>query len=244
MEERKKRSRSYPGYSLEESIRCTERVRAELGSGPHDRESIAYALGSTGLTGASTRKIGSMVHFGLLRRDSGGYSFSALSERILHPISAEERHAAILEAFLLVDLYAELLRRFEADGRVPSRLANILVRDHGIEDAAAEQAAKVFLLSGRYSGLIDDEDRIVTERPSPSTKTVPTPAPSAETDYPEECVPPSRESEEAQHFFFRLTKNRSAELRVPSDLCPGDVKLIQKQVEVLALQVELCASAD
>lgn len=245
MADKRRRSRSYPGYTLEECIRWATIVRSDLGSGPHDRHSIAKALGSTGLTGASTRKIGAMVHFGLMKRDSEGYSLSGLSERILRPVDASERSDSVAEAFIHPDLYAELLKRFEPDGHIPSRIANILIRDHGIEDTVAEDAARVFLASGRFAGILDENARITSRATFDVPAAVPEEADFApDTDVMTSSpvilsgtVSPSTAG--IQSFKFALTRNRTASLTVPFELSANDVLLIQKQIELLSLQVRI-----
>lgn len=250
MEEKRQRSRSYPGYDLQECVELAALIRAGLGSGVHDRLALATAIGSTGLTGASTRKIAALAQFGLIVKASEGYSLSSLSERITRPVHDAERGEAIAEAFVQPDLYRDVLEGFQSDGRIPAMLSSILVRFHRIQDAAANDAARIFLDSGRYAGVIDEEGRIVKQSP---LKEMPTATDRDDLrqdqaiDDPQgdlvgkiiDAIPSKSHPTMEQEFKWALTQGRTARLSVPVDLCANDIRLLKKQIEVLELQAEL-----
>ena len=78
----RKRSASYPAFSLQEVIEATKSLREKLGDGPYSREHMATALGYKGVTGSSGMKIASCVHFGLLERN--GNTYSRIDAALLH----------------------------------------------------------------------------------------------------------------------------------------------------------------
>jgi hypothetical protein len=152
MEDRK-RSRSNPGVDLEECVALSRKVQQELGFGDHTRLAISQALGSNGITGSTARKIAAMAAFGLLRKAGEGYSLTGLFRKLLRPLPGEEPKI-LKECFMTVPLYQELLERYRPDGFIPASLPAILERHYEIVHPAGNQAAKVFLSSAIYAGLL------------------------------------------------------------------------------------------
>lgn len=149
----KNRSTAYPGISLEEAIDATKMLRNNLGTGPYSRDSAAVALGYTGINGASGTKIAGCVHFGLLVREGNVYKQSELADQILIATSDEERMAGIRLAFTKPNLYKKLAEEYN-DKSLPKMLDNILVRQHGITERAAKDAASLFKKSAEYAGIL------------------------------------------------------------------------------------------
>src|SRR5690606_4111085 len=128
-QKQRERSQSYPSYSLQDSLANADLVRKNLGSYPESREGISAAIGSEKISGASAKKIATMAQFGLLRRIGSKYALSELYQKIVHPLSEEERRASLREAFLSPPLYAKLIDRLQTSGGIPDHLKTILIRD-------------------------------------------------------------------------------------------------------------------
>lgn len=230
------RSRAYPGVSLESSISHAVLVRKNLGKGFNDRESIAKAIGHETFNGTVGRKVAAMAYFGLLKRDGDKYALSELSDSISIARNDQERSDAIAAAFGTPTLYKELLTKYKPEGQVPKQLTNLLVRDHGISEVAAPDAARIFLESGKLAGVLNSDGEFVArgkvESESPNNY-------GQEVDGEigdEESDEPRPSADKNQQFIFSLTEGKFAKLVVPSSLNARDVKIIGKQLELLALQ--------
>lgn len=147
------RSSGYPVFSLEDCVDAVKQVKQGLGMGFSSRDLVAKAMGYSGVTGASGTKISACVHFGLLSRSGNTYAVSELSNKILTPISGEERTEALVEAANSPSLYNKLITVYEGKA-LPNMLENILSREYGIIDNSAKRAAEIFKKSLEYAGLL------------------------------------------------------------------------------------------
>ena len=150
----RERSRSFPSYTLAESLQNADMVKKNLGGYPSTREDISKAVGSERISGASAKKIASMVQFGLLRKAGTKYALSELHQKITHPLSTEEKAAALTEAFLRPSLYSQLIEKLRASGAIPEHLRTILIRDFEVLEVSAELASRVFIESALFVGLV------------------------------------------------------------------------------------------
>ena len=149
----KKRSASYPAFSLQEVVAATKNLKDQLGDGPYSRDNMAVALGYKGITGSSSTKIASCVHFGLLDRNGNTYSQSELASRIFNYIDEEERTNSLLEAFSRPALYQKLLAEYTGKA-LPLMLESILIRNYGIQENVAKSAVSTFKDSAEYVGAL------------------------------------------------------------------------------------------
>jgi hypothetical protein len=149
----RKRSTSYPAFSLEEVVEATKELKEKLGDGPYSREIMATALGYKAVTGSSGMKISSCVHFGLLDRNGNTYSQSELASRLFNYLDEDERKGTLLEAFSKPSLYSKLLAEYSAKS-LPLMLESILIRNYGIQENAAKAAAKNFKESAEFVGVL------------------------------------------------------------------------------------------
>ena len=144
----------YPADNLESAIDLLSRVKNSIGYGGGSREILAEALGYSGISGTSARKIGSLTHYDLVERvGNGAYRISDLGRRILVPTSDSEKQEAIAEAAKRPALFSTLFQKYQ-DHSLPTLLPNILAREHGVSSAAAEQAANTFRETAEYAGLL------------------------------------------------------------------------------------------
>jgi len=162
------RGTQHPGDNLEAAIQLLEKYKAAIGLGVASRETVAEALGYSGITGTSSRRMGSLTHYGLLERSAGGYKVSELGKKLLMPKNDAERVAAIVEAARHPKLYAALFDKY-SDHALPNLLPNILVREFGVAANAADAATKTFRETAEFAGLLRNGvlTNLVHQQPAP-----------------------------------------------------------------------------
>lgn len=149
----RKRSSSYPAFSLGDVIDATKNLKDKLGDGPYSREHMAVALGHKGVTGSSAAKIAACVHFGLLERNGNTYSQSDLANRYFNYLSEEERTYILIEAFSKPALYRKLIADYTGKS-LPQMLESIFVRNYGIQESVARSAVSSFKGSAEFVGAL------------------------------------------------------------------------------------------
>ncbi len=155
---KKVRSRAYPLLDLPAAILAAKKIYQNLGRGPHSRAALARGMGYAGFCGAASGKIGALAHFGFLERFAGNYSVADFAL----PLFDDARSFSQKEIFAAATkpaLFAALAARFS--GQVlPKNLPAILVSDYGISFAAAPRAAKNFVATFEFAGILK-ENRLI-----------------------------------------------------------------------------------
>jgi len=242
----RERSKAYPGANLEDCVQMTLKIKRNLGSGRHDRESLATAMGYAGVSGAVSPKIAALVYFGFLEKKGNEYWLSEESRRVTDPLTEDEKREELQAALKRPDLYQDLIAKFEPDGRIPEQLPIHLHRFHGIADNAAVRAAAIFRQSAVYAGILNEEGRFClanrADIPPQQIKPPSIPAvPNSSTGTVPQAdnKPPSEEhrSKTARYYAFPLSGGR-AELNLPEKLSRKDIDILKKQIEILELEVE------
>jgi len=173
--EAKGRSRLYPRYDLEESVRFIE-VISKLGGSSVSSEAVAAQVGKATNNSTFIGRVSSSKQFDLIVQENGKLSLSPLGKEILYPRGESEKNAALKRAFQSPALYADLVGDF--NGKVlpdQGALSNRLFHDYKIEAGAKDSAARNFLNSASYVGAIQngillcDEAVLPAEATKPST---------------------------------------------------------------------------
>lgn len=223
----KGRSKAYPVIDLEEACRLVEYINAKLGAGIFSRELLAEALGYSNVAGGpGARKIAALTQFGLLRRQAGLYEATGLAKE-LGRNPAHKRVVALQRALHRPPLFRTLLDRYLQQGRVPLQLASILVRDHGITPRASELAARVFVHSSQYAGVLTRDGVLRLQEPA---------GPPASRS-PEAISTGDTSAGHEQRFEFVLSDGKVARLWLPLRLTRKDLDIVRRQVELLEYQV-------
>ena len=157
------RGTTSPKHSLDEAVGFLKTLDASFGGRPMSRESIAEALGHSRTSSAGGIKIGSLTHFGLLRRSGNVYEISSLAKDILTPTSEEAVTEAKMKAAKHPSLYRRLLTDFSGRA-LPSMFENLLHRDYGVARSNTKDVSKKFRATAEAAGLI--ENGVVLESPS------------------------------------------------------------------------------
>lgn len=152
------RSKAYPSISLGVAVQKIEQFNKSLGSvGYYARQKVAEGIGYKGLSGASSRAIAALVHYGLLDRKKDTYALSELAKRIVLPKIDGDRETAIKEALIEPALFRELIQQYEG-AELPGLLSNILTTpQYGINPRVKDDAAEVFKSSLAYAGVLKDD---------------------------------------------------------------------------------------
>jgi hypothetical protein len=151
------KSKSYPRVDLKDCVNYITKIERTLGSGVYKKESLATSLGETGnVTGSVSKKIATLMQFGLIERNKNGYVISDLAQRIIHPISVKEKSTALKESFLKPSLYGDIVKRYATVGEIPLELHNVLCREYQILSKTSKFAERIFLTSGNFSGILNN----------------------------------------------------------------------------------------
>lgn len=175
-----KRSAAYPAISLQVAVKDVDLLREKLGSGPYSRDSAAKALGYTGVTGTSGRRVASLVHYGLVERKGDTYYQSGLADQILRYTDDKERKQGIIRALKSPKLFQTLINVYEGK-TIPVMLPHILSRQYDINETVSKEVVEVFKSSLDFAGVLindvivipsDEEVTSRNEQNSPESESI------------------------------------------------------------------------
>ena len=151
----------YPYFSLPEAIKVGEAVQKAGGNSATERElAVALGLSSTQSRGWSYR-ISSAREFGLIERTGRGSAariqITDLFMTYAHPGSDAEKRAALMQMMMKPTLYSSLLARYRGAPKPDATgLANVLWREYRLLESVKLDAAKAFLASAEFAGVINN----------------------------------------------------------------------------------------
>ncbi|MCH7591192.1 MAG: hypothetical protein IH989_00220 [Planctomycetes bacterium] len=149
---RRQRGRNTPFFPLGECVQFVQVLHERIGKGPFSRSAVAAAWDQAFKSGAFDRKIGALMHFGLLERSGTQYRVSQEAMCIVSPTSTQEESNSIVACARGPVVYAELFAKFQGQA-LPARLSNVLSREHGVALKSSEDVAKVFLETVAFAKL-------------------------------------------------------------------------------------------
>lgn len=151
-----KSARPYPPYTIANTLEFVAIVE-KLGG---KNVSEAVLLKELDIQTTSTKsfwgKVASGKQFGLLTVEGKNYTLTEWARLILRPKDEDSKKTTLMTCFLNPELYKELCEKFNGL-QIPSveSFQNILLHDYGINVNSSLQAAKAFIESARYLGIID-----------------------------------------------------------------------------------------
>lgn len=149
------RSSPYPSFTIQQSLEMTRTIYETYGSNFYvTREQVADLLKISSATVQS--RMSTAVQYGLLElKPKTGYKVSDLFIKWMRPISDEQQKDALITAFRNPSLYEALIGKFDENVLPPAKpLANILLQNHRIYDAACDEAARIFIENATYLGVL------------------------------------------------------------------------------------------
>ena len=162
----------YPFLNLKEAVTRVLTLRDNLGAGQHKQEAILKALDYSSVSGASTRAIASLTHYGLLNKVGSSYEVSELAMRIIRPTDQGDSEAALQQAALTPQIFSELYDQYKGE-QLPAMLENSLIHNLQMTDQAAKKLTNVFKKTLRYARLIDEAGQLIdADRPDKKTESI------------------------------------------------------------------------
>lgn len=233
----REKSAQYPAYDLSSCIEFVQ-VVDRLGRNQVAEGSLLseLKLGSRS-TKSYTGKLSSCRQFGLLESKAGLLSVTERARLILYP-TEEQKDVQIkklrIEAFRSPPLYQKLISKFDGKG-VPKveTLANILMNECKIAKAVKNNAAKVFVSSAKFAGVLGDDNVLQVGRQYEAIAgEVP-----AESEISETGQKPPQMAQ-VHSLKLALSRGRSAQISVPSDITKTDVEKLKNMLDLLAIEEE------
>jgi hypothetical protein len=244
------RSASYPYITIESALEFASKLKLSFPTSRFTREDVMEVLNRS----AINRETGACVHYGLLDIIKGeGYKLSPRAKVLLNPVSEEERRENLVLCFKEPKLYSDLLDKY-TDNLLPpiQQLKVILSRFHGITEAAAPQAAEVFISNAEYTGMLG-KDRILRYSNLNQSEPVVNGGMGLWDQIPEAIDPPNsknvvfenntsptmllEEINRSVDITIRLSEKKMAFLKYPENINEKDIQILKLQLDQLALTI-------
>ncbi len=232
----REKSAQYPPYDLSSCIELVQ-VVDRLGGKQVAEGSLLSELGlKSSNTKSYTGKLSSCRQFGLLDAKANLLSITERTDLILHPTEEPEdvqTKKLIIEAFRSPSLYQKLINRFDGKGLPKSTtLANILMNEYKIAKAVKDSAAKVFVSSAKFAGVLGDDNVLQVRQ---TYEAITGEVPSDETGIHETGQKPPAMGQ-VHSLKLALSSGRSAQITVPSDITKTDVEKLKNMLDLLAVE--------
>lgn len=230
------KSAAYPAVSISQCFDFIKMVD-DLGG-----KSVSYAsvLDVMGLTSPTTKsflnRVSASKQFGFVTTGGSTIRLTDLAKRILYPSSGEgESQKLLMEAFKNPPLYKKLIDRFDGKA-VPlqSQLGNILMNEYRIIKRVKDNAAKCFIESADYLGLLRNGVLCMNENEESISDTSDS-AKQAETEEEHSLIPSKEEQIPAKEegYFFEIPTmgKKTARFYIPDGVTEKDIDYIKMYIE-------------
>lgn len=230
----KERSAVYPAVALDE---CVEFIRLvnNIGGRKVGLSSIADSLGVSPATYSLRAKVSSSKQFGLIKSNGGAVELCDIAKKILYPTDDASSKQLLVECLLTAPLYKKLIEKYN-DSAVPSieRLGNILLQEHSITRTAKDNAAKKFIASLEYAGvlqngvlLLDDcESERQESGDSNDNESFEQAHTGIENDTSSNPMTDRKADMKAYHFAIPTLSGATAQVTIPKDITVKDLDYI------------------
>lgn len=241
------RSVPHPRYTLEQAEHLARKAFA-MGARHCDQDAVAQAVDYKNATNGAFKGLRAAAnYFGLV--SYGSDQFLSVEEDWIDALHADDDEAVRRlrrEAVLRPELYRQLVDEF-ADRQLPSaeKLARqlYLTPKYGILKDAADTAARVFLDSIQFAGIVDANNFL---RPRADSTPIPGAGSDAANKFeePQSSAPPARHSaqpstvvptsdESLDKIEVHLLGGRRAYLFVPVPLAPKEKDRLKKYIDLV-----------
>ena len=150
--------RSYPRRTIEDALRIPMAIKDNNGGQPWAPDQVAQAVGM-GMSGAYYYLTQSSRDFGFTigTRDAAQIEITELGKHAVYPGSDEERAAALLEAFLKVEIFKKVVEHYHGS-KLPDEpyRTNTLTTTFGLDETIVDEFVGLFEKNTRFVGIGTD----------------------------------------------------------------------------------------
>lgn len=246
----REKSVRYPAYSLEECVDFLKMVHSIGGKKEAPVESVLSKMKVSTPENKRYKYLTSSAEiFGLIKKTDKGIIPTDLGILIIYPINGEEqRRQLIIDAFKTPQIYQKIIERYQDTILPDTEMLKAIFYSHSIATNALDTAVNAFIASGKFSGAIDQSNRLlpsnIGNEPLPSGQTQPFGADqSLEPQQSPVQVPPNitkatqgtSEKPEMDVFKFEIptTSGKKASILLPKDWGKEDIELLIKLLRAL-----------
>jgi len=247
---------------LPQALEAVERISQEGKTLPESK--LAVVLGNTITSSAFTRKIRSLVAYGLLAEQAGQFALTDLALTIVLPRSPQAQIEAKKQAFLRIEQFSFLFNQHKGK-LLPADefLRNILEQESGIPRDVSQEWVRHFKEGARVAGLFHsrgDGKIQIAESPIFTYESTVAPLPQSSENLDE---PPRVDGDGSRAFVehrpadgaaaapqpwsiaasghctrIELSNGRRAEINIPDKLSPKDAQKIQRALDGVKVIIE------
>jgi len=150
------RSRPYPPVGIDEALKFAE-IIDKLGGRNVSEPILLKELGLNTKAKSFWGKTAGAKQFDLIAVDDKTYTLTERARLLLRPKSESDKKNLLVETFLTPELYKDLHERFQ-EKAIPDTLPNILHHDYSMNPNVSKDAAKAFIESAKYVGLLGHDN--------------------------------------------------------------------------------------
>lgn len=140
-------TKPFPSYNLEEALKIPQSIAKNNAGNPWGSDQIAAAVGMS-------KKSSVFYYFTTASRDYGmttgtgrgkAMELTALGRKLVYPVNSEEESAALLQAFLNVDIFQKVYGYYKGDVLPEQRfVCNTLQENFGLDAVHHEEFLRVY----------------------------------------------------------------------------------------------------
>ncbi len=238
------KSRKYPATSIEDCIDFLKKV--EKFNGPVGYQQMADVYGVSTTTNSFKARVSSSKQFGFVDADGQKIVLTKTAKNLLYPISEDSREIILNDAVIKPSLYKELIEKYNGK-QVPNlnTLSNVLFNDYSIIKTSKDAAAKAFIDTLTYVGVIKNGILMynvpVSDNEDPSTDVTEVEdneiLNNSTSEKKEQIYTPSVSKDEINDSFieqkYETESGRYAKIIIPRDATKDDLVALKEMFEIL-----------
>lgn len=152
----KRIDRPYPRKTLEQALRVPEAIKEHNAGNEWAADQVAVALQLGARSGNYFYLSAASRDFGLTEgtRDTKTISLTSLGRKAVYPSSAQERDEALLESFLKVPLFKNVLEYYGGNNLPEMQfLSNVLKTQFNLDESVHDEFVELFDKNCRFLGI-------------------------------------------------------------------------------------------
>ena len=155
MEKKERSTIDFPYLSLDIAVDVAKAVYARSGFHSCEQDELAAQMGQV-ISGAFRQKTSAARSFGIIKKDGRtAFCLTDLGKRVVQDSSEK---AALVEAFLAVELYSAIFDKYRGHTLPPDKALERSMGELGVSSKQTDRARQAFQKSANHAGFFDSGD--------------------------------------------------------------------------------------